>query len=43
MLERFKHIQLVNEDIKKRQEEISIHDAKNQVDESTLVNGRETD
>ena len=43
MLERFKHIQLVSDDIKKRQEEISIHDAKNQVDESTLVNGRETD
>ena len=40
MLERFKHIQLVSDDIKKRQEEISIHDAKNQVDESTLVNGR---
>ena len=32
MLERFKHIQLVSDDIKKRQEEISIHDAKNQVD-----------
>ena len=43
MLERFKHIQLVSDDIKKRQEEISIHDAKKQVDESTLVNGSETD
>ena len=40
MLERFKHIQLINYDIKKRQEKISIHDAKNQIDESTLVNGR---
>ena len=40
MLERFKHVQLVSDDIKKRQLEISIHDAKNQVDESTLVNGR---
>ena len=40
MQERFKHIQLVNDDIKKLQEEIPIHDAKNQVDESTLVNGR---
>ena len=40
MLERFKHIQLVSDDIKKRQEEISTHDAKNQIDKSTLVNGR---
>ena len=40
MLERFKHIQLVSDDIKKRQEAISIHDVKNQVDQSTLVNGR---
>ena len=40
MLERFKHIQLVSDDIKKRQEKITIHDAKNQVDENTLVNGK---
>ena len=40
MLERFKHIQLVSDDIKKRQEEISIRDTKNKVDESTLVIGR---
>ena len=39
MLERFKHIQLVSDDIKKRQDKISINVAKNQVDESTLVNG----
>ena len=40
MLERFKHIQLISDDIKKRQEEISLHNEKNQVDESTLINGR---
>ena len=40
MLERLKHIQLVSGDIKKRQEEISILDTKNKVDESTLFYGR---
>ncbi|SVE62587.1 uncharacterized protein METZ01_LOCUS515441, partial [marine metagenome] len=40
MLERFKHIQLISDDIKKRQEEISIYNAKNKVNESTLINGR---
>ena len=43
MLERFKHIQLISGDIIKRQEEISIHNAKNQVDETTLINGKEAD
>ena len=37
--ERFKHIQLVSDDIKKLQEETTIYDTKKQVDESTLVNG----
>ena len=40
MLERFKHIQMISDDIKKRQEEISIYNTNNKVDESTLVNGR---
>ena len=32
MLERFKHIQLISDDIKKSQEENLIHDVKNQRD-----------
>ena len=40
MLERFKHVQLISDDIKKRLDEITIYNTKNEVDESTLVNGR---
>ena len=40
MLERYKLIQLISKDIKKRQEEIMVYNKKQQVDESTLVNGR---
>ena len=40
MLGRYKKIQLISKDIKKRQEEILAYNKKQQVDESTLVNGR---
>ena len=40
MLERFKRIQLINQYIQNRQEEILVYNKKHQVDESTLVNGR---
>ncbi len=40
MLERLKRIQLINQYIQNRQEEILIYNKKHQVDESTLVNGR---
>ena len=40
MLERFKRIQLISKDIQDRQQEISIDNKVQNVDESTLVNGR---
>ena len=40
MLERLKRIQLINQYIQNRQEEILVYNKKHQVDESTLVNGR---
>jgi len=40
MLKRYKLIQLICNDIQKRQEEILKHNLKQQIDESTLVNGR---
>ena len=40
MLERLKRIQLINQYIQNRQEEIFVYNKKHQVDESTLVNGR---
>jgi miniconductance mechanosensitive channel len=40
MLEQFKRIQLISQYIQNRQEEILVYNEKQQVDESTLVNGR---
>ena len=40
MLERFKRIQLIGKDIQDRQQEISAYNNEQNVDESTLVNGR---
>lgn len=40
MLERFKKIQLISEYIQKRQQVIVDHNKQQQIDESTLVNGR---
>ena len=40
MLERFKRIQLISKDIQDRQQEISAYNYEQNVDESTLVNGR---
>ena len=40
MLERFKRIQLISKDIQDRQQEISAFNNEQNVDESTLVNGR---
>ena len=39
--ERFKHIQLVSDDIKKLQEETTIYDTKKQVDEQPLSHLRD--
>ena len=40
MLERFKRIQLISKDIQDRQQEISAFNNEQNVDESTIVNGR---
>ncbi len=40
MLERFKRIQLISKDVQDRQQEISAFNNEQNVDESTLVNGR---